>query len=248
LQNENCKVQKSKFRSPPILHFSICILHFALRTKVAEVNKEFVRPDPALIKRAAAFSSATLHEAMGRRGALPYGIKPIHPEIKLCGPGVTVSSPPMDNLMIHRAMYLAEPGDILVVVVGGGYEGGYFGEIMTFAAQRRGIAGFVIDGCVRDAALIHQMGFPVFARGLSIRGTKKEGGGTINHPIQVGDVTVSPGDLVLGDGDGVVVVPRGELAHVLDEAQKREEKEEHFKQELARGKSTLDLYGWHGKD
>ncbi|MGH7828853.1 MAG: 4-carboxy-4-hydroxy-2-oxoadipate aldolase/oxaloacetate decarboxylase [Candidatus Binatia bacterium] len=215
---------------------------------MTEVRKDIERPEAALVKRAAVFSSATLHEAMGRKGALPYGIKPIHPDMRLCGPAVTVSSSPIDNLMIHRAIYVAQPGDILVVVVGGHYEAGYFGEIMTYAAQQRGIAGFVIDGCVRDAALIHQMGFPVFARGLSIRGTKKEGVGHINQRITIGEIVISPGDLIAGDGDGLVVVPREEVSRAVAEAQKREEKEEHFKQELAGGKTTLDLYGWRDKD
>jgi 4-hydroxy-4-methyl-2-oxoglutarate aldolase len=215
---------------------------------VSVVIKEILRPEAALIQRASRYSSATLHEAMGRKGALPYGIKPISPEMKLCGPALTVSSPPLDNLMVHRAMYLAQPGDILVVEVGGGYEGGYWGEIMTHAAQQRKIAGFVIDGCVRDGALIQELGFPVFSRGLSIRGTNKNGGGKINHPIKIGDITISPGDLIVGDGDGLVVVAREEIPQVLDAAQKREEKEEYFKQELAKGKSTIDLYGWNVKD
>jgi 4-hydroxy-4-methyl-2-oxoglutarate aldolase len=209
---------------------------------VADNKTEFVRPDFALIKRASTFSSATLHEAMGQRGALPYGIKPLVSAMVLCGPALTVSSPPMDNLMLHKGIYGAEPGDILVVEVGGGYEGGYWGEIMTYAAQQRGVAGLVIDGCVRDGKLICEMGFPAFARGLSIRGTGKRGGGSLNTPIKIGDVTVHPGDLVFGDGDGVVVVPRDELRQVLDAAQSREEKEEVIKKELAAGKSTLDYY------
>lgn len=208
------------------------------------INKDIPRADSALIRRAALFSSATFHEAMGRRGALPYGLKPIAPDMKLCGPAVTVSSPPVDNLMLHRAIYVARPGDVLVVVVGGEYEAGYWGEIMTVAAQERGISGLVIDGCVRDGAIIQRIGFPAFARGLSIRGTGKNGGGTINHPVTIGQIVVQPGDIIFGDGDGVVVVPRQELAQVLDEARKREEKEEKIKKELAAGKTTLEIYRW----
>lgn len=207
-------------------------------------NREILRPDRSVIQRAATFSSATLHEAMGKRGALSYGIKPIAPEMKLCGPAITVSSPPMDNLMVHKAIYVAQAGDILVVWVGGGYEAGYWGEIMTHAAHERGIAGLVIDGCVRDGALIQEMSFPVFSRGLSIRGTNKQGGGKINEPLTIGEVAIHPGDLIVADGDGVVAVPRLEIAQVLEAAQKREEKEEEIKKELARGKTTLEIYGW----
>lgn len=207
-------------------------------------TKEILRPDRSVIQRASTFSSATLHEAMGKRGALSYGIKPLAPDMKLCGPAVTVGSPPIDNLMVHRAIYVAQAGDILVVWVGGGYEAGYWGEIMTCAAKQRGIAGLVIDGCVRDGALIQEMSFPVFSRGLSIRGTNKHGGGKINDPLTLGDVTIHPGDLIVGDGDGVVVVPRLEIPQVLEAAQKREEKEEEIKKELARGKTTLEIYGW----
>ena len=196
------------------------------------------------LQRAARFSAATLHEAMGRRGALPYGIKPIAPGMTLCGPALTVSSPPRDNLMLHRAMYVAEPGDILVVEVGGEYEAGYWGEVMTTAAQQRKIAGLVIDGCVRDGALIQRMGFPVFSRGLSICGTTKEGAGQINHSMTIGEVVIGPGDLIVGDGDGVVVVPREEIASVLAEAEKREDKEKRITRELISGKTTLEIYGW----
>jgi 4-hydroxy-4-methyl-2-oxoglutarate aldolase len=209
-----------------------------------EVLKEITRPDPALVHRAAGFSSATLHEAMGKRGALSYAIKPIFPEMKLCGPVVTVSSPPVDNLTIHKAIYEAKKGDVLLVVVGGVYEAGYWGEIMATAAQERGIAGLVIDGCVRDADLIHQMRFPIFSRGLSIRGTNKRGGGTINAPLLMDGTAVHPGDVIVGDRDGLVVLPAGEIGEILDEAQKREEKEERIVKELKAGKSTLEIYGW----
>ena len=200
--------------------------------------------DLELIRQAAVFSSATLHEAMGKRGALPYGIKPIFPEMKLCGPALTVGAAPMDNLPLHRAIAVALPGDVLVVEVGGGYEAGYFGEIMTVAAQAKKLAGLVIDGCVRDGALIRELGFPVFSRGLSIHGTDKNDRGRINTPIKIGDVAIDAGDLMVGDGDGVVVVPAGEVAQVLAAAQKREDKETLIKKDLTAGKTTLELYGW----
>ncbi len=210
---------------------------------MAETNEDFTRPDPALIRRAASFPSATLHEAMGRKGALPHDIKSIAPKMTLCGPALTVSCPPMDNLGIHRAIYLAQPRDVLVVSVAGGYEGGYWGEIMTFAAQQRGIAGLVIDGCVRDRDLIEEMGFPIFSRGLAIHGTIKKEKGVINSPLKIGQVLINPGDLLVGDSDGVVLVPQSEISRAIEASQQREDKEDQYKKELAAGKSTLEIIG-----
>lgn len=210
---------------------------------MAETNTDFTRPDPALIRRAASFPSATLHEAMGRKGALPHDIKPIAPKMTLCGPALTVSCPPMDNLGIHRAIYLAQPGDVLVVSVSGGYEGGYWGEIMTFAAQQRKIAGLIIDGCVRDRDLIEEMGFSVFSRGLAIHGTIKKEKGVINSPLKIGEVLINAGDLLVGDSDGVVLVPQSEISQAIEASQQREEKEDDYKKQLAEGKSTLEIIG-----
>jgi 4-hydroxy-4-methyl-2-oxoglutarate aldolase len=200
--------------------------------------------DPTIISRALHFGTATLHEAIGKKGALPHRIKPIAPGMKLCGAAVTVTSPPMDNLMLHQALYVADPGTVLVVEVNRGYEGGYWGEIMTLAARQRRIAGLVIDGCVRDADSIEKLGFPVFSRGLSVRGTDKQGGGHINVPILIGDITINPGDLVLGDRDGVIIVPAREAALAMEAAQKREAKEDQIKRDLLAGKSTLEIYAW----
>jgi 4-hydroxy-4-methyl-2-oxoglutarate aldolase len=208
-------------------------------TKVPNIS----RPDAALVQGAATYPSATLHEAIGRRGALPHDIKPIASKMKVCGPAITVNCPPMENLAIHRAIYMAQPGDVLVVTVGGAYGGGYWGEIMTFAAQQRKIAGLVIDGCVRDKTLIEEMGFPVFSRGLSIWGTVKNQEGTVNAPISIGGVVITSGDLVVGDDDGLVVVPRQEIATAIEASEQREQKEEQFMKELAKGKSTLELLG-----
>ncbi len=202
------------------------------------------RPAKELVRQAALQSAATLHEAMGRRGALPSSIRPIGPGIKVCGPALPVRSAPHDNLMLHQAIYVAHPGDVLVVEVQGAYEAGYWGEIMTEAALHRKLAGLVIDGCVRDAATIRELLFPVFTRGLCVLGTNKQGGGSINEPVTIGSVSVCPGDLVVGDEDGVVIVPRQEIADVLQAAQDRERKEQHVKSELKAGKTTLEIYGW----
>ena len=202
------------------------------------------RPDAELVQRAARFSTATLGEALGKRGDLPPAIKPIALSMRVCGPAVTVSSPPLDNLALHKAIYLAAPGDVLVVEVSGYFEAGYWGEILTQAALCRNIAGLVIDGCVRDSSAIEQTKFPVFSRGLCIRGTTKKGAGRINQPITIGEIRISPGDLVVGDRDGVVVVPQSELAAVLAAAVAREQKEDRVKQQLKSGRTTLEIYGW----
>lgn len=192
----------------------------------------------------AALGSATLHEAAGRIGALPAAIRPMTPLLSFAGPAVTVCGPPADNLWLHRAVYECKPGDVLVANVSGAYEWGYWGEVLSCAANERRIAGVVIDGCVRDVARLADVGPPVFARGSAIRGTVKhsDGVGAINEDIVVGDIAVHPGDWLVGDGDGVVVIPRDRLASVVVDGQSRAEKEVELIQQLRDGKRTLDLY------
>jgi 4-hydroxy-4-methyl-2-oxoglutarate aldolase len=177
---------------------------------------------------------------------MPLTIKPVAPGFRVCGPAVTVHSPGGDNLWLHRAIYVAEPGDVLVVHVSGEYDFGYWGEIMSCAARARGLAGLVIDGCVRDGAVLADFGLPVFARGLCIRGTGKDFGarGWINHPTRFGDLTVHAGDLVVGDTDGVVVVPKDRASEVVDAARQREAKEASILQRLRDGERTLELYNF----
>ncbi len=211
------------------------------------VIREITRPDPALVKRAATFPTSTLHDAAGKIGALPAVIKPMAPSFKICGPAITVHSPPADNLWLHRALYLAKPGDVLVVYVSGHYEAGYWGEVMSTAARTRGLNGLVIDGKVRDGDLLEEKGFPVFARGLCIRGIGKDFGarGWINAPLLIDDVVVHAGDLVVGDTDGVVVIPQARISETLDAAQQREEFEAGIMRRLESGETTLDMFGWN---
>jgi 4-hydroxy-4-methyl-2-oxoglutarate aldolase len=210
------------------------------------VTIDFERPDPALVARAASFGTATLHEAGGKIGALPSAIKPVVPTFAISGPAVTVHSPPGDNLWLHRAIAAAQPGDVLVVYVDGAYEHGYWGELMSTAARSRKLGGLVIDGCVRDGAILGRVGFPVFARGLCIRGTGKDfsARGWLNHPLLLGDVTVNAGDLIVGDTDGVVAIPRERVADVLDRSHAREEKEADVVRRLDAGETSIDIYGW----
>lgn len=197
-----------------------------------------------LIDKIGSFSAATIHEAMGKRGALPSAIKPLSPGMTLFGSAYTIHSMPGDNLLLHRAIASASEGDVLVADVSGFYEAGYWGEIMTVASLARGIAGLVIDGCVRDANEIEELGFPLFCRGLCIRGTTKHGTGSLNEPIGVGGVQIAPGDVVVGDRDGVVVVPSGLVEETIAKCEARVEKEQRTMQALRAGKTTLELYGW----
>jgi len=210
----------------------------------AHVIKKISRPAPNLVQELAGFETATVHEAYGGKGALSYDIKPMDPFRRVCGPAVTVSGRPGDNLILHKAIYVAEPGDVLVATVGGYTEAGPWGEIMTVAAQVRKIAGLIIDGSVRDTSAIRGLGFPVFSKAISIKGTTKETLGLINHPINMCGITIRPGDVVLGDADGVVVVAAADLSGVLEKCRQRREKEEKVVEEIKRGKSTLEIYGF----
>ena len=208
------------------------------------VIHDIQRVPAELVEGMRAYPTATIHEAYGAQGALFNTIKPIHPDMKLCGTAVPVKTRPGDNLIAHKAIYVAAPGDVLVVETASFVEAGFWGGIMTVAAQQRGIAGLVTDGAVRDTAEMIKMGFPVFSQGVSIKGTTKNCLGTINHPLQLAGVAINPGDLIVGDADGVVVVARADVADVLAKAKQREEKEAKISAELAQGDTTLALYGF----
>ena len=205
------------------------------------IVKEFPRPAPDLVASFRGQSPATLHEAMGKKGAMSFPIKPLYPGMTLYGTAVTVSGGPTDNLMIHAAMALTRPGDVLVVDFKGMTEAGPWGDVLTEAAIQRGLAGLVIDGCVRDAAAIRKMGFPVFCRGTSMKGTTKtQPTGDVNTPIVCGGVMIMPGDIVVGDDDGVVVVPQAEAIATLAKAAERERMEEGLREQLRAGRTTVE--------
>jgi len=210
--------------------------------QVPAEDKAFKR----LLKKAAVHTSATLVESLHvYSAALPSAIKPVDPRLSICAPAFPVSTPPGDNLAIHQAIYAAAPGDVLVVDTGGLYEAGYWGDVMTHAARARRLGGLVIDGSIRDIREISTSRFPVFARGACIRGTTKKGGGTVGEPIMIGDTKVTRGDLVVGDRDGVVIIPRAEVARVLEAATARVDREARAMKELSAGKATtLGMYKW----
>ena len=210
------------------------------------IRQSIARPSADLIAKASSLDAATLHEAGGRIGVMPSAIKPVAPAMRVCGPAVTVHSPGGDNLWLHRAIYVAEPGDVLVVHVSDAHDFGYWGEIMSCAARERGLAGLVIDGCVRDGAVLSDFGLPVFARGLCIRGTGKDYGarGWINHPTLFGDLVVNAGDLIVGDTDGVVSIPLNRAQEVVDAAHQRQAKEAAIIERLRSGERTLEVYNF----
>jgi len=202
---------------------------------------------PELIAKAAKIASSTLHEAAGRIGALPAAIKPVAPGMKICGPAFPVKGPPLDNLALHFGIDEAKPGDVIVADVGGHYEGGYFGEVMCTSAIGLKLGGLVIDGCVRDGAELAEMGWPVFSRGLAMRGTLKDLNGDlyINERIALGEAIIEPGDLVVGDTDGVVVIPKAMAADVIEAGIAREANEAATMEKLRDGSTTLvKMRGW----
>ncbi|WP_243789008.1 4-carboxy-4-hydroxy-2-oxoadipate aldolase/oxaloacetate decarboxylase [Saccharopolyspora gloriosae] len=198
---------------------------------------------PEQLARLAALGTATVYEANGQTGAFDSGLKPLDPGSRMAGRAVTLDLPPADNWYVHLAVLQAGPGDVLVVDAKGYLEAGPWGDVLTCAAQQRGLAGLVIDGAVRDSRDIIDSGFPVFTRGLSIKGTSKSVPGRINVPVHVGGVTVEPGDVVLGDADGLVRVPAAEIGQALRASESRQAKENGFRERLRIGATTLELLG-----
>ena len=166
------------------------------------------RADPAQTAELAEFGVATVHEAIGRTGYLGPGIRPVHLGTRIGGPAVTVLCWPGDNLMIHAAVEQCQPGDVLVVTTTSASADGAFGELLATSLQHRGVRGLVTTGGVRDVADLHAMGFPVFSAAVSAQGTVKATAGAVNVPVSISGQLITPGDAVVADDDGVVVVPR----------------------------------------
>ncbi len=211
------------------------------RERMAHVINTIERPPRDLVDRFRGIGTATVHEASGKKGYVDCTIKPIARGVRLCGPAFTVQCQPRDNLMLHKALERAQPGDILVASVGGHYEAGYWGGLMATSALARKLGGLAIDGCVRDSEEMIEMGFPIFCRGFCILGTTKTGLGLINHPTLFGGVMVNPGDLILGDEDGMVVVDRIECKAVLERSMERTEAEKKKSVQLAAGVSSVEF-------
>ena len=189
------------------------------------INFAIARVTAEEVRQAAEFQAAILADVAGRRGTLHGRIKPLAPHMAVAGPAITVEVRPGDNLAIHAAMAVAKPGDVLVIDGKGDLSCALLGEIMATQAQASGIAGIVIDGAVRDAETLSKQRFPVFAAGLNPCGPTKFIPGRVNHAISVGAAAVQAGDLVVGDIDGVVVIPREEVRTIIELAKGKLEME-----------------------
>lgn len=206
---------------------------------------EFVRPSRDLIDRLKGLSTPTVLESLKGKYNMNSEIKPFWPGVKLAGAALTVRCHVGDNLTLHKAIELLQPGDVIVVDAGGYKEtGGMWGEIMTLAAKKRGIEGIVIDGAARDISILREMNFPIFARTSSPGSTAKKTFGSINRPITCGGILVNPGDLIIGDDDGVVVIPKDRIEETLKSGEARDRKEDGIKQMIEEGKSTIEIYGF----
>ncbi|WP_073948830.1 4-carboxy-4-hydroxy-2-oxoadipate aldolase/oxaloacetate decarboxylase [Streptomyces kebangsaanensis] len=186
---------------------------------------------------------ATVHEAMGRTGLLPTRLRPIQQGARVAGTAVTVLSRPGDNLMIHAAVEQCGEGDILVVATTSPSTDGMFGELFATVLRRRGVRGLVIDAGVRDTAELREMGFPVWSAAVSAQGTGKATGGSVNVPVAIGGQVIRPGDVILADDDGVVVVPRERARWAVEASEARENKEAASRAAFLQGQLGLDRYG-----
>lgn len=180
-----------------------------------DVIKDIQRVDAAVVEQAGQFPSSILADVAGRRGALSGRIAALEPGMRVAGSAITVEVRPGDNLMIHVALAIAQPGDVIVVDGKGDLSSALMGEIMCQQAKALGIAGVVIDGAVRDSEAIRALGFPMWAAGLNPNGPTKSVAGRVNHPIAIGGVSVNPGDLIVGDADGITVIERAKAAAML---------------------------------
>lgn len=207
---------------------------------MVHVRKNYERPAPEIVSAFFNLAAATVHEASGRKGAVDSAIKPVARGVRVCGPALTVQCAPGDNLMLHKALEIARSGDVIVAEVAGEYNYGYWGSLMTVSAVARQLGGLVINGCVRDSREIIELGFPVFCRGFAIKGTTKREPGLVNYPLFFGKVLVSPGDLVLGDDDGVVIVRYAEIEEVLAKSLKRVNDEREKAEVLRTGVSSVE--------
>jgi 4-hydroxy-4-methyl-2-oxoglutarate aldolase len=211
------------------------------------VVREIDRADQSVIDGLGAAGTATVHEAIGRVGYAGADLRPIQQNVRIAGSAVTVLSHPGDNIMIHAAVEVCREGDVLVVVNTAPSTHGMFGELLATSLQTRGVRGLVIDAGVRDTSELREMGFPVWSRHVSCQGTVKSTAGSVNVPVVLGALVVSPGDVVCADDDGVVVVPRAEAEWALAQSEARIAKEQETRARLARGELGVDFYGLRAK-
>ena len=190
-------------------------------TQLPDIVRDIERVSPDVVAKAATFQAAILADVAGRRGTLHARIAPVHHTMALAGPAFTVEVRPGDNLMIHAAIALAKPGDVLVIDGKGDQTAALMGTLMLSACKKLGLGGVIVDGAIRDRLELFELGFPVFSAGFNPAGPTKFVPGRINHPISAGGAVVNPGDLVVGDADGVVVIERAKAQGMLALADKK---------------------------
>jgi len=206
------------------------------------VKRNIVRADKAAVEKLSRFGVATVHEAMGRIGLMHPYMRPIYPSARACGPAVTVLLQPGDNWMMHVVAEQLQPGDVVVAACTAENTDGFFGDLLATSFRARGAKGLIIDGGVRDVKDLTAMNFPVFSKAVSAKGTVKATLGSVNIPVVCAGALVNPGDVVIADADGVVVVPAASAQQAADAAEAREANEDEKLAKLASGVLGLDMY------
>jgi 4-hydroxy-4-methyl-2-oxoglutarate aldolase len=211
------------------------------------IRRTIERPDAGIVRLLGELGVATVHEAQSRGGLMRPYMRPIYPAARLAGTAVTVSCQPGDNLMIHASIDVVQPGDVLVVTTTAESTDGMFGELLAESCRAHGVLGLVIDAGVRDVAELTAMAFPVWSKAVSAQGTVKATAGSVNIPVVCAGALVHPGDVIVADQDGVVVVPSGLAADVAKLGEHRRAREERSRERLRSGEKGLDMYGLRGK-
>lgn len=213
-----------------------------LEYQVGVVYRNIPRANPEQVKELSAFGVATIHECMGRTGLMKPYMRPIYPGASVCGSVVTVLLQPGDNWMLHVAVEQIREGDVVVAAISSECGDGYFGELLATSFRSRGAKGLIIEAGVRDVAALTRMGFPVWSKYISAKGTVKATLGSVNIPIVCGGIIVKPGDVAVADDDGVVIVPQSMLERTIGASGKRESNETEKRSTLASGVLGLDMY------
>ncbi|OFW22696.1 MAG: 4-carboxy-4-hydroxy-2-oxoadipate aldolase/oxaloacetate decarboxylase [Acidobacteria bacterium RIFCSPLOWO2_02_FULL_65_29] len=211
------------------------------------IVRRIQREDEAVVRRLGELGVATVHEAQGRTGLMRPYMRPIYPTARVVGSAVTIVSQPGDNLMIHAAIELCQPGDVLVVTTASESTDGMFGELLAVSSRVHGVAGLVIDAGVRDVTDLTAMEFPVWSKAVSAQGTVKSTAGSVNVPVVCAGASVRPGDVIVADQDGVVVVPRQTAPDIARLAVERVAREQKTRERLRNGELGLDFYGLRAK-